>query len=135
MTPHDVHSHRPCFRTPAGTTSLFTRTGSWSHAVPLAMSRISVTLSTHQPRSWSKDEAPSNMDLMLVMLWTAQSPMSRLKAKARGSARAYDAWCVSHSADVLVKGPGAVEQPRHVRDPAGPPPRNVAASRVDRSVT
>ena len=36
----------------------------------------------HQPRSWSKAEAPSNMEIISVTLWTAQPLRSWLKAEA-----------------------------------------------------
>ena len=49
----------------------------WENALPRSTSS-----STHQPRSWSKAEASSNIQLISVTLWTAQSPMSWLKAKA-----------------------------------------------------
>ena len=38
--------------------------------------------STHQPRSWSKAEAPENIELISVTLSTTQSPMSWLNDEA-----------------------------------------------------
>ena len=60
MTPHDVDSHR----------------------VPSNASSRSTPSATHQPRSWSKADAPANIISMSVTLWTAQSPMSWSKAEA-----------------------------------------------------
>jgi len=59
-TPHDVDAHK---------------------VLANALSRLTPS-STHQPRSWSKAEAPSNISIMFVTLSTAQPPMSWLKAEA-----------------------------------------------------
>ena len=52
-----------------------------AHGVPVnALPRS--TLSRHQPRSWSKAEAPLNMYSIVVTLWSAQPLMSWSKAEA-----------------------------------------------------
>merc|ERR1712176_642707 len=50
-----------------------------SHKVSLNALRGSTSSATHQPRSWSKAKAPSNILSMFLTLSTAQPPMSRLK--------------------------------------------------------
>ena len=53
-----------------------------SHGVSLNMSSWFTSSSTHQPRSWLKAEAPSNIWPMDVTLWIAQAPRFWLKAGA-----------------------------------------------------
>ena len=44
--------------------------------------RRSTSSSTHQPRSWSKAEAPENIQLISVTLSTRQLPSGRLNDEA-----------------------------------------------------
>ena len=81
-TPHDVDAHGvPPNRS---TSSATHQPRSWSKAeAPPNISYMLVTLRTSQPlMSWLKAEAPPNMTSIFVTLWTAQPPMSWLKAEA-----------------------------------------------------
>ena len=60
MTPHDVEEH-------------------WLYKNALFRSTSSPT---HQPRSWSKAEAPLNIELIVVTPEVSQSPMSWSKTEA-----------------------------------------------------
>ena len=64
MTPHDVASHK-------------VPSNAYNNGRMCNLSKI-----RHQPRSWSKAEAWANIESMSGALWTAQPPMSRLKAEA-----------------------------------------------------
>ena len=52
------------------------------HAASLNIPHVSTPRSKHQPRSWSKAEAPVNIQLMSLTLSTAQPPMSWLNDEA-----------------------------------------------------
>ena len=53
-----------------------------SHGVLENASSRSTSLSTHQPRSWSKAEASLNMSFISVIWSTCQPPSGRLKDEA-----------------------------------------------------
>ena len=67
-TPHDVASH-----------GVFKNASSMSYPQSWGSKTSS---STHQPRSWSKAEAPLNMKLMYVTPETSHALMSSLKDAA-----------------------------------------------------
>ena len=85
-TPHDIDAHGVLENASYRLTSLSThQPRSWSKAeASLKIVCILVTLSILQSlRSWSKAEAPLNICCMSVTLSTAQPLMSWLKADAR----------------------------------------------------
>ena len=53
-----------------------------SHGVPVNASTSPMSSSTHQPRSWSKAEAPPNIQTIVVTPEVSHAPMSWLKAGA-----------------------------------------------------
>ena len=77
--------------------------------------------STHQPRSWSKDEAPLNMLTMLVTPLIAQPLMSWSKAEAAEHYGHIRDAVNRPITDVLVKGRGLKEDAEQILDIANAP--------------